>query len=124
MKGVKESGSKVDAELLEQNESGNDEAATDGDDTSNGIAELDISRRLLTGRRRRVCKRTSAAAQGKIGDGKVPLSYRELYSASLSKRTSCRDQLQIRQLEIDVLNDPFRETGRVAQAFQRLAEQH
>ena len=37
-------GSKVDVELLEQSDQGNDEAATDGYDTSS--AELDVSRRL------------------------------------------------------------------------------
>ena len=64
----RENGSKVDAFSMEQDESGSDEAAVEGNDTSCGLAEWVNSRKLLTRRRRRRCKKTSAPTQGKIGE--------------------------------------------------------
>ena len=62
--------------FMEQDESGSDETAAEGDDTSYGLAELVNSRIFFSRRRRRACTKTSASTQGNIWDDKDSLSCR------------------------------------------------
>ena len=67
---------------MKQDESGSDEAAVEGDDTKYGLGEWVNSRKLSTRRLQKACKKTSAPAQGKVGDDKDVLSFRELSLAT------------------------------------------